>query len=300
MLFLTPSSRPNPRGKGWRSTGTEWASWPRREHPARTLTFLFYHLPVSDFLFRRLAGRQYLWDYDLGWTWCAPQDETLFIFSKTRSRPCAILKLTSVIMVHQHRRRPHQGVLTAQVFNFSNGMKARPHQSPRSFATRVLFIGLSIGLEFIGIGLETFAVLLGIVSIGIGFGAEIARRISSTFHHPVRAADQRATGDGQRLGRAGQDINVRVTKLRTQDNISVIIPQQQFHLEQVLNWTADHRVRLHLPVGVAAYGAADVKGGHILLEVAKTSLRALSPGRTGRVFQGSPTRPLNFDLLFGR
>ncbi|MCB9479165.1 MAG: mechanosensitive ion channel [Deltaproteobacteria bacterium] len=301
MLFLAKFARPQSKGKEL-AIDEQMGFMATAQGILRTLTFLFYIICLFlIFSFAAWLAGQYLWDYDLGWDRLVRlKDETLFVFGKTPVTPIAILKLTSVIMVIGIVGRLIKAFLQRQVFSFFEWDEGVRHAISSVVRYLVLFIGLSIGLEFIGIGLETFAVLLGIVGIGIGFGLQkIATNFISgfiiLFERPIKKGDWVTVGDLE--GRV-QDISVRVTKLRTRDNISVIIPNSNFISEQVVNWTyADHRVRLHLPVGVA-YGSDVKKVERILLEVAKEHRYVLSRPEPVVYFKEFADSSLNFDLLF--
>ena len=121
----------------------------------------------------------------------------------------------------------------------------------------VLVIGVFIVLENTGIHLGALTVFAGAVGVGIGFGLQ---NIASNFISGLVILAERPITIGDRVevaGVAGQvmQIRARSTVIRTNDNISMIVPNSKFIDSPVTNWTyGDPRVRFRVPVGVA-YGS---------------------------------------------
>src|SRR5437762_7925160 len=124
----------------------------------------------------------------------------------------------------------------------------------------VLVVGVLIVLENTGIHLGALAVFAGAVGVGVGFGLQ---NIASNFISGLVILAERPITIGDRVEVAGitgqvQRIRARSTVIRTNDNITMIVPNTKFIDSPVTNWTyGDPRVRFRLPVGVA-YGS-DVK-----------------------------------------
>ena len=75
------------------------------------------------------------------------------------------------------------------------------------------------------------------------------------------------------MGRIGEviDISMRSTIIRTNDNIDLIIPNQTFIQNNVINWTLnDDTVRFRVPFGVE-YGVEVKKVEKVILEALKKS-----------------------------
>src|SRR5881409_3046617 len=121
----------------------------------------------------------------------------------------------------------------------------------------VLVVGIVIVLENTGIHLAALAVFAGAVGVGVGVGLQ---GIASNFISGLIILAERpiTIGDRVEVGKvAGQveRIRARCTIIRTNDNISMIIPNKKFIEDPVTNWTyGDPRVRFRIPVGVA-YGS---------------------------------------------
>lgn len=134
----------------------------------------------------------------------------------------------------------------------------------------VLLVGFLIILQTVGINLTTLNVLAGAVGIGVGFGLQnIASNFISgliiLFERPVKVGDRIEVGNvnGRVTG-----IGARSTTVKTNDNITIIVPNSKFIAENVTNWSFENSiVRFRVPVGVAY--DSDIKFvKKLLLEVA--------------------------------
>jgi small-conductance mechanosensitive channel len=135
----------------------------------------------------------------------------------------------------------------------------------------VLLLGLLIIMQTAGINLTTLNVLAGAVGIGVGFGLQnvVSNFISGLiimFERPIKIGDRivvdNVEGDVVEIG-------ARSTKVLTNDNITIIVPNSKFITENVVNWKYnDPKVRFRIPVSVA-YGSDVRLVEKVLLEVAK-------------------------------
>ena len=134
-----------------------------------------------------------------------------------------------------------------------------------------LAAGLIVILQTSGVDLTILSVFAGTVSIGLGFGLQ---NIASNFisgiiillEQPIKVGDrievESVSGDVIK-------INARSTTVLTNDNISIIVPNQKFVTENVINWShSDQIVRFRIPVGVA-YGSDIRLVEKLLLDVAR-------------------------------
>jgi len=151
--------------------------------------------------------------------------------------------------------------------------------------------------------LTKLTVLLGAVSLGIGFGLQyIAGDIASgfilLFERPVRVGDFITINEakGETQGKV-QSINLRTTTVLTNDRIAVIVPNSKLVNQTLVNWSyGDRRARIPIPVGVSYDSDVDL--------VTKTLLRA-PEGVTNVLQEPKPTvqflnfgdSALNFRLL---
>src|SRR5947209_2940517 len=144
-------------------------------------------------------------------------------------------------------------------------------------ANVVLVVGVLIVLENTGIHLGALAVFAGAVGVGVGFGLQ---NIASNFISGLVILAERPITIGDRVEVAGitgqvQQIRARSTVIRTNDNITMIVPNTKFIDSPVTNWTyGDPRVRFRIPIGVA-YGSDLEKVRNALLEVARENSHVL-------------------------
>ncbi len=135
----------------------------------------------------------------------------------------------------------------------------------------LMFIGLLIIVQAVGINLTTLNVIAGAVGIGIGFGLQnIASNFISgliiLFERPIKVGDRIVVGDVE-----GDvvEIGARSTTVVTNNNIAIIVPNSIFIAEPVINWKyTDAKVRFEIPIGVA-YGSHVRLVEKLLLEVAQ-------------------------------
>lgn len=119
----------------------------------------------------------------------------------------------------------------------------------------LISIGSLVALkQAFNLDLTSIAVIFTALSVGIGFGlqyiaADIASGFILLFERPVRVGDrisiEKDEGDVK-------SINLRTTVVRTNDNISIIVPNSKLVSQRVINWSyGDPRARIAIPVGVA-------------------------------------------------
>jgi small-conductance mechanosensitive channel len=122
----------------------------------------------------------------------------------------------------------------------------------------LLAIGMFLALDSIGISLGKFAVFAGALGVGLGFGLQaiFSNFISGLillFDRSLKVGDfVELSADMRGTVRA---INIRATRITTNDNIDVLVPNSEFVTGRVVNWThgsENRRIRVSFSV---AYGA---------------------------------------------
>lgn len=137
-----------------------------------------------------------------------------------------------------------------------------------SIATRTMLANLGyyflvaltfvFGLKSVGIDLSSLTILVGALSVGIGFGLQniVSNFISGIiliFEKSIQVGNIIEISTGLR-GKLTQ-INMRSSVITTFDNIDIIIPNSTLIQNNVINLTfSDDVRRLHVPFGVA-YGS---------------------------------------------
>ena len=120
-----------------------------------------------------------------------------------------------------------------------------------------VIIAILVALSAAGLNLSNLAIIVGALSVGIGFGLQnivnnFVSGIIMLVERPIKVGDYVAVS-----GREGtvRKISVRATELETLDRQSVIVPNADFIGSPVANWMHVDRVRrLVMPIGVA-YGS---------------------------------------------
>lgn len=163
----------------------------------------------------------------------------------------------------------------------------------------MVILGTLIGFQVSGIDLSTLTVLLGAVGVGIGFGLQtIASNFVSgliiLFEQPIRVGDRIQIGSLN--GRVAR-IRARATDIVTNDEIYVIVPNQEFINQQVINWSqGENRIRIPVPIGVA-YGSDVEQVRQVLLEAARGVEGVLpDPPPTVRL-KGFGDSSIDFEIL---
>lgn len=138
----------------------------------------------------------------------------------------------------------------------------------------VILLGVLYGLKIgFSVDLTSVAVILGFLSVGIGFGLQyIASDIVSgfilLFERPVRVGDRLKLKDGTE-GRV-ENISLRSTIIVTNENMAVIVPNSKLVQNEFVNYSHHAQtVRLNIPVGVA-YGSDLDQVSEALLEAARS------------------------------
>ncbi len=121
----------------------------------------------------------------------------------------------------------------------------------------IIVIAFFVTLKVLGIDLTSLTIIVGALSVGIGFGLQsiisnFMCGLIMMFEKSIKVGDIIEL-DPNLVGKV-VSINMRATIINTYDNIDVIIPNQTLFTSNVINWTmSDDIRRLRIPFGVA-YG----------------------------------------------
>lgn len=135
----------------------------------------------------------------------------------------------------------------------------------------VMFVGILIIFQTVGIDLTTLNVLAGAIGIGVGFGLQnIANNFISGLillvERPIKVGDRIEVDD---VNGDVASIGARSTTIKTNDGIAIIVPNSKFISENVVNWSfGGEIVRFKIPVGVAYDSDIDLVT-ELLLKIAK-------------------------------
>lgn len=141
----------------------------------------------------------------------------------------------------------------------------------------VLIVGVLVILQNAGINLTTFNVVAGALGVGVGFGLQ---NVFSNFISGMIVMFERPIKVGDRIEVAGvegvvHEIGARRTTVVTNDNVAILLPNQRFITDNVVNLVyLERAVRLHAPVNVAA-GSEIALVQQLLLDAAASNDRVL-------------------------
>lgn len=168
----------------------------------------------------------------------------------------------------------------------------------RIFGYVFVTLGFYVALVINGVNLSSLAVIAGALGVGIGFGLQ---NIVSNFVSGLILLAERPVALGDRIevaGVAGQvmRISLRSTTVVTNDNISIIVPNNDLITHPITNWShGDPKVRIRVPIGVA-YGTDVDRLRTLLLSVAAENASILTSPPPAVYFSGFGESSLDFEL----
>jgi len=140
---------------------------------------------------------------------------------------------------------------------YANANQAALYTVSRLLHYLLLVVGILLAFDLAGVPLGKFTVFAGAIGVGLGFGLQaiFSNFISGLillFDRSLKVGDfVELEGDIRGNVRA---INIRATRITTNDNIDVLVPNSEFVTKRVVNWThgsVNRRVRVPFAV---AYG----------------------------------------------
>ncbi|WP_439475615.1 mechanosensitive ion channel family protein [Algoriphagus formosus] len=163
----------------------------------------------------------------------------------------------------------------------------------------VMTIGFFIALTAAKIPLDRITIVLGALSVGIGFGLQtiinnLVSGIILAFERPIQIGDEIEVGMNKGTVK---EVGIRASKIQAYDGSEIVVPNGDLLSQSLINWTlSDKRRRVELIIGVA-YDSDMKKVKEILTEVLNRDniLKLPQP----RVFmQNFGESSVDFRLLF--
>jgi small-conductance mechanosensitive channel len=170
----------------------------------------------------------------------------------------------------------------------------------KMFAYAAYVLVLLFALRMVNIPLAAFAFLGGAIAIGVGFGAQnIINNFISGFiimtERPISVGDLIEV-DGV-LGEV-EEIGARCTRVRTGENIHILVPNSTFLERNITNWTlSDKKIRTKVTVGVL-YGSPVLKVKELLLKAVKENDRVNKTPDPFVLFADFGDNALVFEIYF--
>ena len=121
----------------------------------------------------------------------------------------------------------------------------------------IVIIAVLLSFSTLGINLSKLTLIAGALSVGIGFGLQnivsnFVSGLTIMFERSLKVGDYIELENG--ITGSVKEINARSTRINTNDNIDVVIPNSDLVTNQIINWTLrDSIKRVKIPFGVA-YG----------------------------------------------
>lgn len=121
----------------------------------------------------------------------------------------------------------------------------------------LLAVGFLVALEVAGIPVSKFTVFAGALGVGLGFGLQaifnnFISGLILLFDRSIKIGDFVELESG--VHGVVRDIKIRATRISTNDNLNILVPNSEFVSGRVVNWTLlEAARRMRIPFGIA-YG----------------------------------------------
>jgi len=173
-----------------------------------------------------------------------------------------------------------------------------PNAISKTVSYLVVALGFLVAVLASGMDVTRFTVILGTLSVGIGFGLQnvvnnFVSGLILLYERPIRVGDVievgTATGTVSHIG-------IRSSTIKTYQGAEVVLPNSNLVSNQLTNWTLSDRARrIEIDVGVA-YGSDVAQVTEILVLAARQHVDVSSAPEPAALFMGLGDSALNFQL----
>ncbi len=222
----------------------------------------------------------------------------LFDVNQTQVTPATLLVFVLVVVTVFIFSRLFNRLLLRRILDRFQIERGIQYNMVRVGHYIIMAVGVIFALQFVGIDFSGLAVVFGFLSVGIGFGLQnitsnFVSGIILLFERPIKVGDRVTVADIEGDVTA---INMRATTIRSLNNITIIVPNQEFVSASVINWShGDPTVRILVSVGVSYNSDLDtvIKA---LKEVADQHPKVLKSPQPDVVFRGFGDSSWDLDL----
>jgi len=213
----------------------------------------------------------------------------LFTIGETPVTAGGLLRVIVAISVAATLSRVVRAAIARVTVHWPDSDRPAIYTLSRVIHYTLIALGAMVGLSTIGLDFTSSTVLLGALGIGIGFGLQdmVANFIAGLlvlFERHLRVGDFIELESG--VAGEVREIRFRATRLVTNGNIDILVPNSEFVRGRVVNWTLDEADRrIHVPFGVG-YGSDKEEVRTAALEAAARVPYTLdsAPGRRPQVW----------------
>ncbi|HZS45513.1 MAG TPA: mechanosensitive ion channel domain-containing protein [Blastocatellia bacterium] len=212
----------------------------------------------------------------------------------------SLILLVGVILIASMVSRYLRGLLEKRLLPRWNIEIGLQYTLLRVVHYLIIILGVLYALKLgLNVDLTSIAVILGFLSVGIGFGlqyvaSDVASGFILLFERPVRVGDRIKIEDME--GRV-ETISLRATIVITNDNMAVVVPNSTLVRNKFTNFShGSQNVRIRIPIGVA-YGSDLKKVTDALIEAGKAVPEVLRTPPPRVNFKEFGDSSLNFELL---
>lgn len=194
-----------------------------------------------------------LWQHGSNWLHTA-----IFTLGDTPVTTIGLFRVVVILSIAWGLSRLSQNMLKRVAAHWSGMSAASLYSFGRVFHYVILTLGLVIGLSTIGVDFTNIALMLSALGVGIGFGlqgmvANFVAGLIILFERHLKVGDFVELESGI-VGEV-REIRMRATRITTNDNIDILVPNSEFVNGRVTNWTLNEAYRrMHVNFGVA-YGS---------------------------------------------
>jgi len=131
----------------------------------------------------------------------------------------------------------------------------------KKFASVIIFVTAGIlALDVLGLNIMPFIAGAGVAGIAIGFAAKdtlsnVLAGVLLIIDRPFEVGDRIEVWSAPANSATWGDVvnvGLRATKIRTTDNIVIIIPNNEIMLRDIINYTSGSKeIRVRIPIGIA-------------------------------------------------